>query len=141
MCTNVRHTPPRLPSECVYHSLEMPPVTALWPKIAPFVMLGASNLFMTLAWYGHLKFKHVALPIVIAVAWLIALPEYMLAVPANRIGSAAWSPAQLKTIQEAITLVVFVGFSSFYLGEAVKLSTLAGFGLIFCGAALVFMGK
>ena len=112
-----------------------------WPKIAPFVMLAASNLFMTTAWYGHLKFKHVALPLVIAASWLIALPEYMLAVPANRIGSAAWSPAQLKTIQEVITLVVFVGFSYFYLGEPVKLSTLAGFGLIACGAALVFLGK
>lgn len=113
----------------------------IWPKIAPFLMLAASNLFMTTAWYGHLKYKQVALPLVIAVSWLIALPEYMLAVPANRIGSAAWSPAQLKTIQEVITLVVFVGFSYFYLGEPVKLSTLAGFGLIACGAALVFLGK
>ena len=116
----------------------MPPVTALWPKIAPFVMLGASNLFMTLAWYGHLKFKHVALPIVIAVAWLIALPEYMLAVPANRIGSAAYSTAELKTMQEVITFLVFIGFSVFVLKEQITWQHVLGFAIIILGAAVVF---
>ncbi len=111
-----------------------------WPAVAPWVMLIASNLFMTTAWYGHLKFKSVALPLVIGVSWLIALPEYSLAVPANRIGSAVYSPAQLKTIQEAITLVVFVGFSYFYLGQPIRWSTLLGFALIFAGSAVVFIG-
>ena len=112
-----------------------------WPLLAPWVMLLGSNLFMTTAWYGHLKFKSVALPVVIVASWLIAFVEYTLAVPANRIGSAVYSPAQLKTIQEAITLVVFVGFSYVYLGQAIKLSTLLGFALIFAGAAVVFLGK
>ncbi len=113
----------------------------LWPKIAPILLLLASNVFMTFAWYGHLKHKGAALPLVIAVSWLIALPEYMLAVPANRIGSAVWSTAQLKTMQEVITLVVFVVFSALYLGEPVKWSTLVGFALIAVGAAFVFLGR
>ena len=112
-----------------------------WPLLAPWVMLLGSNLFMTTAWYGHLRFKNVALPIVIAVSWGIALFEYMLAVPANRIGSGGYTPAQLKVIQEAITLVVFVGFSAVYLGEPVKLSTVLGFLMILGGVAVVFLGK
>ncbi len=111
-----------------------------WPAVAPWVMLLGSNLFMTTAWYGHLKFKWVSLPLVIGVSWLIALPEYLLAVPANRIGSAVYSPAQLKTIQEGITLVVFVIFSTIFLGQPLKLSTLLGFLLIFAGSAVVFQG-
>ena len=111
-----------------------------WPMVAPWLMLLGSNLFMTTAWYGHLRFKSVALPLVIFISWMIALPEYLLAVPANRIGSGVYSPAQLKTIQEAITLVVFVVFSTVYLGQPLKLSTLAGFGLIFAGSAVVFLG-
>ncbi|MDP1735800.1 MAG: DMT family protein [Caulobacter sp.] len=113
----------------------------LWPKIAPVLLLLASNVFMTFAWYGHLKHKGVALPLVILVSWLIALPEYALAVPANRIGSAVWSAAQLKTIQEVITLLVFVVFSVLYLGEPVKWSTLVGFVLIAAGAGFVFLGR
>ena len=113
----------------------------LWPKLAPVLMLLASNVFMTFAWYGHLKHKAVGLPLVILVSWLIALPEYALAVPANRIGSAVWSTAQLKTIQEVITLLVFVGFSAFYLGEPLKWSTLVGFALIAAGAGFVFIGR
>ncbi len=112
-----------------------------WPMLAPWVMLLASNLFMTTAWYGHLRFKNVALPLVIAASWGIALFEYMLAVPANRIGSAVYTPSQLKVIQEAITLVVFVGFSALFLGEPVKLSTVLGFLLILGGVAVVFLGK
>ena len=93
---------------------------------------------MTTAWYGHLRFKEVPLPTVILVSWGIALVEYCLAVPANRMGSAVYSPAQLKTIQEIITLVVFAGFSAFYLKEPLGWSQMAGFGLIAAGAMLVF---
>src|SRR4051794_1045089 len=71
----------------------------LWPRIAPFALLLASNVFMTFAWYGHLKHRNVALPLAIFVSWLIAGAEYMLAVPANRIGAAAYTTAELKTIQ------------------------------------------
>jgi uncharacterized protein (DUF486 family) len=116
-------------------------VLALSPKVAPIVLLTLSNVFMTFAWYGHLRHRGAALGLVILLSWMIALPEYALAVPANRIGAAAYSPAQLKTIQECITLVVFAGFSVFYLGEPLKLSTVAGFALIALGAGVVFLGK
>ena len=109
-----------------------------WPYVAPWALLFASNLFMTFAWYWHLKFKAVPLPKVILISWLIAGLEYAIAVPANRMGAAVYSPTQLKTIQEAVTLIVFVGFSALYLGEPIRLSTVAGFVLIFAGAALVF---
>jgi uncharacterized protein (DUF486 family) len=107
----------------------------------PFVTIGllcASNLFMTFAWYGHLKFKAAPLYIVILVSWGIAFFEYVLQVPANRIGSTVFSAAQLKTIQEVITLLVFAGFSVTYLGEPLGWNHLAGFVLIAAGAALVF---
>src|SRR3954468_16323375 len=117
-------------------------VKVLWgPWVAPWLMLLASNLFMTTAWYVHLRFKQAPLLPLILISWLIAGLEYAIAVPANRIGSAVYSPSQLKTMQEAITLVVFVGFSALYLGEPVRLSTLAGFVLIAAGAALVFFGR
>lgn len=112
-----------------------------WPRVAPIVMLLMSNVFMTFAWYGHLRFKQVALPLAILASWLIAGLEYMLAVPANRIGSAAYTTAELKTIQEGVTLVVFALFSVFYLGEPLKLSTVAGFLFIFVGGALVFLNR
>lgn len=112
-----------------------------WLKFAPFLLLVASNVFMTFAWYGHLKHRSAALPLVILVSWLIALPEYSLAVPANRLGAAYWSPAQLKTAQEVITLAVFVVFSATYLGEPVRWTTLAGFTLIAAGAGLIFLGR
>jgi len=104
-------------------------------------MLLGSNVFMTFAWYGHLKHRSVALPLTILISWLIALPEYSLAVPANRFGSYAYSPAELKVIQEAITLTVFIAFSVFYLGEPLKWSTLAGFLLIGAGVAVVFLNR
>lgn len=113
----------------------------LWPRLAPILLLLASNVFMTFAWYGHLKHKAAPLWAAIAVSWVIALPEYMLAVPANRIGSAVWTTAQLKTMQEVITLVVFAAFSVFWLGESLKWSTVIGFMLIAAGAAFVFLGK
>jgi uncharacterized protein len=108
----------------------------LWP----ILMLCASNVFMTFAWYGHLKFRGAPLYIVILVSWGIAFFEYCLAVPANRIGSYAYSPAQLKTIQEVITLVVFSGFSYFWLKESLTWNHAIGFALIAIGAGFVFKG-
>jgi uncharacterized protein (DUF486 family) len=114
---------------------------SLWLKLAPWAMLVASNCFMTFAWYGHLKNRALALPMAILSSWLIALPEYMLAVPANRLGHNMYSTAQLKTGQEAITLIVFSLFSYFYLGEAIRWTTFLGFGLIVAGVAVVFFFK
>jgi uncharacterized protein len=111
---------------------------APWSYLAPVFLLISSNLFMTLAWYGHLKFKSVPLLLVIFVSWGIAFVEYCFAVPANRIGSAVYSPAELKTIQEVITLAVFAGFTAFYFKEPLTLVQGAGFLLIALGAALVF---
>ncbi len=93
---------------------------------------------MTVAWYGHLKFKHYALWIVILVSWLIAFAEYCFQVPANRIGHATFSAAQLKTIQEVISLTVFAIFSLTYLKEDFKWNYLVGFALIILGAWFVF---
>jgi len=114
-------------------------MTTLWPRLAPILLLFGSNVFMTFAWYGHLRQRSWSMATAIFLSWLIALPEYSLAVPANRIGVGAWTPAELKTIQEVITLIVFTVFSALYLHEPVKLSTLLGFCLIFAGAALVFL--
>ena len=108
--------------------------------LLPIGLLLASNVFMTLAWYGHLKFKGTALPIVILASWGIAFIEYCLAVPANRIGHQVYSAAELKTIQEVITLLVFAGFSVVYLGEKLTVNHLIGFGLICAGAWFVFRG-
>lgn len=106
--------------------------------VLPVVMLLASNVFMTFAWYGHLKHKGSAIAIAIIASWGIAFFEYCLAVPANRIGSAVYSTAQLKTMQEVITLVVFSGFSVFWLKESLTINHLIGFGLIALGASFVF---
>jgi uncharacterized protein len=111
------------------------------PHLAPIALLLASNIFMTFAWYGHLKFKTASLLLVIAISWVIALPEYMLAVPANRIGHAVYSAAELKTMQEVITLSVFAVFSYFYLNEPLGWNHLVGFSLIAAGAFFVFLGK
>jgi hypothetical protein len=97
-----------------------------------------SNIFMTFAWYGHLKYKSVALYQVILVAWGIAFFEYCLQVPANRIGSSYFTPAQLKTIQEVITLVVFSVFSVLYLNEPLKWNYVVGFAFIAIGAYFIF---
>ena len=86
----------------------------------PIIMLTISNVFMTFAWYGHLKYKSTALWVVILVSWGIAFLEYCFQVPANRIGHEYYSAAQLKTIQEIITLVVFSVFSVLYLKEQFK---------------------
>lgn len=108
----------------------------LWPVL----LLLASNVFMTLAWYGHLKFKTTALPVVILASWGIAFVEYCLAVPANRIGHGVYSAAELKTMQEVITLLVFAGFSVLYLGEKLTMNHGIGFLLIIAGAWFVFRG-
>ncbi len=112
----------------------------LSPKILPILMLIASNVFMTFAWYGHLKFKTSAIYIAVLASWMIAFFEYWLAVPANRIGSQIYSTAELKTMQEVITLTVFAIFSVFYLKEALTLNHVLGFALIAGGAALIFKG-
>ncbi|HEY0293542.1 MAG TPA: DMT family protein [Hansschlegelia sp.] len=107
---------------------------------APVLLLVCSNVFMTFAWYGHLRFKESPLWIVILASWSIALFEYCLAVPANRIGSAVYSGAELKAMQEVITLLVFAGFSVTYLGERLTMNHAVGFGLIALGAYFVFRG-
>ena len=110
------------------------------PYIAPIAMLVGSNIFMTFAWYGHLRFTDRALWVVVLVSWGIAFFEYWLAVPANRIGHAVYSAAELKVIQEVITLVVFAGFSVFYLREPLTINHAIGFALIVAGAFFVFKG-
>lgn len=103
------------------------------------LLLTISNVFMTFAWYGHLRHTTKALWIVVLVSWGIAFFEYCFQVPANRIGyGVGLSGAQLKTIQEVITLVVFVAFAHWYLGEPIRWSTIAGFVLIGLGASLIF---
>ena len=113
----------------------MPLVTE---RFAPIILLLCSNVFMTFAWYGHLKYKSVSLPLVILSSWGIAFFEYLLMVPANRMGSAVYSAPQLKGMQEAITLVVFAAFSAWFLGQPLKWNHWAGFALIFLAALLIF---
>lgn len=103
-------------------------------------LLILSNIFMTFAWYGHLKFREKPLLIVILVSWGIALFEYVLQVPANRIGYGTFNGAELKTIQEVITLIVFAVFSYFYLGEPLRWNHAVGFALI-CAAVFVIFHK
>lgn len=105
------------------------------------VLLILSNLFMTIAWYGHLKFKYVAMWQVVLISWLIALPEYCFQVPANRWGHGRFSAAELKAIQEVISLTIFVLFSVVWLRERVSATALLGFALIACGVYLVFLGR
>jgi uncharacterized protein len=106
----------------------------------PILLLVGSNVFMTLAWYGHLRFKQVPLFGVIVASWAIAFIEYCMAVPANRLGSAVYTTAQLKTMQEVITLLVFAGFSILYLKEPMTWNYVIGFVLIASGAYFVFRG-
>ena len=102
------------------------------------ILLTISNVFMTIAWYGHLKFKSSALWKVIIICWLIALIEYCFQVPANRFGHKQFTAAQLKTIQEVITLVVFSIFSVIYLREELKWNYLVGFSLIIVAVFFIF---
>lgn len=107
-------------------------------RILPILLLLASNIFMTFAWYGHLKYKSSPLALAILASWGIAFFEYMLMVPANRMGSQVYTVVQLKTIQEILTLVVFAGFSVWYLGQPLKWNHYAAFVLIVCAAFLMF---
>jgi uncharacterized protein (DUF486 family) len=108
--------------------------------VAPVFLLMTSNVFMTFAWYWHLKYKSKPLLLVIVLSWSIAFFEYCFAVPANRIGYGVYSAAELKTIQEVITLSVFAVFSMVYLGETFRPQQALGFLLIAAGAYLVFHG-
>ena len=108
-------------------------------------LLLCSNIFMTWAWYGHLKKTGWTIPVAILISWMIALPEYMLQVPANRVGHATFggpfSAAQLKVIQEAITLVVFIAFAILVLKERLRWNEYAAFVLIFSGVAVAMIGR
>lgn len=106
--------------------------------ISPIILLLISNIFMTFAWYGHLKFRSSALWIVILASWGIALFEYCFQVPANRIGYGIYNAAQLKTIQEVITLIVFSFFSVFYLKEQFRWNYLVGFCFIILAVFFIF---
>ena len=108
------------------------------PYLLPILLLLGSNVFMTLAWYGHLNYKAQPLVLVVLVSWGIAFIEYCLAVPANRWGSEVYSAAQLKTMQEVITLVVFAAFSVFFLKEPLGWNHGLGFALIALGAFFIF---
>jgi uncharacterized protein (DUF486 family) len=114
------------------------PSAMLSPYVYPILLLIGSNAFMTTAWYWHLRYKEVALWQVILVSWGLAFFEYCLAVPANRYGSNVYSAAQLKTIQEVVTLTVFGVFSVVYLQQAITWNQVIGFALIAGGAFFVF---
>ena len=107
-------------------------------RLLPLLLLLGSNIFMTFAWYGHLKYKSSPLFLAILASWGIAFFEYTLMVPANRLGSSVYSVVQLKTIQEILTLVVFAGFSTWYLGQPLKWNHYAAFALIVGAAFLMF---
>jgi len=102
------------------------------------ILLTISNVFMTIAWYGHLKYKHTSVFKVIVISWLIAFLEYCFQVPANRIGHYQFSAAQLKTIQEVITLIIFCIFSVVYLKEELKWNYLVGFAMIIGATFFIF---
>jgi uncharacterized protein (DUF486 family) len=117
----------------------MPSLTFAVPvPVATIGLLLASNIFMTFAWYGHLKFKSAPLLVVILASWGIAFFEYLLQVPANRVGHGHFSAAELKTIQEVITLSVFAVFSVWFLKEPLAWNHLVGFAFIAAGAFFVF---
>jgi uncharacterized protein (DUF486 family) len=107
-----------------------------WLKAAGLLVL--SNLFMTAAWYGHLRFRRAPLVVAVLVSWGIALFEYCLQVPANRIGYRAFSVYQLKIMQEAITLLIFMGFAAFWLGEGVQVKYVASLALIVVAVLIAF---
>ncbi|MBU1826699.1 MAG: DMT family protein [Alphaproteobacteria bacterium] len=108
--------------------------------LAPIGLLIISNIFMTIAWYGHLGDMSRPLWLAVLIAWGIAFFEYCLAVPANRIGYGVYTAAELKTLQEVITLVIFAGFAVFWLGEKLTVNHLVGFGFIAAGAFFIFKG-
>lgn len=107
----------------------------------PVFLLITSNVFMTFAWYGHLKAPHMALWMAILLSWGLALVEYCFAVPANRIGHKFFSLAELKTLQEVITLTVFVLIATLFFGEKITPQHIFGFILIAAGAGLIFSAR
>jgi uncharacterized protein (DUF486 family) len=111
----------------------------LQSRLFPILLLVASNVFMTFAWYGHLKFKSKPLWLAILVSWTIAFLEYCLMVPANRWGYSVYSATQLKIIQEVITLTVFSGFVVAYLGERILWNHVAAFLCIIAAVAFTFV--
>lgn len=111
------------------------------PPWVPVLMLTASNVFMTFAWYGHLKYKQTSLLKVILISWGIAFFEYVLMVPANRWGSASYSPIQLKIIQEVITLTAFAGFAILYLGEKFRWNHIMAMLCILAAVGFTFLPK
>ncbi len=114
---------------------------SLYERFLPIGLLTLSNVFMTFAWYGHLKFKGAPLLRVILASWGIAFFEYCLQVPANRWGSSHYSATQLKILQEIITLTVFCGFAILYLREQLKWNHLAAFACILGAVAFTFLPK
>jgi len=114
------------------------PAPMMSPYLFPILLLIGSNAFMTTAWYWHLRYKEVPLWQVILISWGLAFFEYCMAVPANRYGNAAYTAAQLKTIQEVVTLTVFAVFSVVYLQQSVTWNQVIGFALIAGGAFFVF---
>jgi len=110
-------------------------------RLLPLGLLVCSNLFMTIAWYGHLRFKGKPLWLVILVSWGIAFFEYCLQVPANRWGNAVYSATQLKIIQEVITLVLFGVFAVLYLGEQIRWNHIAAFLCVLAAVAFAFMPR
>lgn len=106
--------------------------------VTTIVLLLVSNIFMTFAWYGHLRYKGLALPVVILASWGLAFFEYVLQVPANRIGYGHFSAAELKTLQEVISLTVFMVFSTLWLGEGLRWNHILGFALIVLAAWIIF---
>jgi uncharacterized protein len=119
----------------------MPAAASTSAYLVPILLLAVSNIFMTLAWYGHLSYKSKPLLLVIIISWGIAFVEYCFAVPANRFGHAVYSAAELKTIQEVITLIVFAAFSVLILKEPLGWNHAVGFALIAAGAGFVFYGR
>jgi uncharacterized protein (DUF486 family) len=111
-----------------------------WTALAPILLLIASNVFMTFAWYGQLKVEHRAIWLIVLISWGIAFFEYCLAIPANRIGRAVYEPSELKAMQEVITLAVFAVFSVVWLKEPFTPNHGVGFALIALGAFVVFKG-
>lgn len=110
-----------------------------WDRWLPIVLLIVSNVFMTFAWYGHLKFKEAPLWLVVLASWGIAFFEYVLMVPANRWGHGVYSATELKIIQEVITLTVFSGFAILYLGEKIRWNHMAAFVCILLAVAFTFL--
>ena len=113
----------------------------LYQRFLPIGLLVISNIFMTFAWYGHLKHKDKPLLLVILASWGIAFFEYLLMVPANRWGNSVYSATQLKVIQEIITLTVFAGFAVMYLGEKLRWNHFAAFACILGAVAFTFLPK